>query len=69
MVFKFEQQFYTPKQIGAIINKSSMSVSRIFRGQAGVFDVAVDHGSGKHNREHLRISADALERWIRSRTS
>jgi hypothetical protein len=69
VVFKFEQEWYTPKQVGEVLKKSSVSVARMFRGQDGVIDVAVDHEAKKHNREHLRISADALERWIRSRAS
>ena len=67
VVFKFEQPWYTPKEVGEIIKKSPVSVAKIFRGQEGVFDAAVGHGSDNHNREHLRISAEALERWIRSR--
>jgi hypothetical protein len=65
--FHFDQEWYTPKEIGEILKVSSVSVARLFRDQAGVIDVAVSHESNKHNREHLRIPAETLQRFLRSR--
>jgi hypothetical protein len=67
MFLKFEQEWYTPKEVGAIIKKSEVSVVKMFENSDGVFDAACGHENGKHHRRHLRISAAALERFLRER--
>ena len=58
------------KNFSRVANKrhsAGFYVNVIFEGQPGVIDVSVDHVARKHNREHLRISAEALERWLNTR--
>jgi hypothetical protein len=67
MVVKFEGEWYTPKEVGAILKVSPVTVARIFHGRQGVIDVATEHSPTTHNRQHLRISAEALQRWLNER--
>jgi hypothetical protein len=69
MLVQFDKKWYTPKEVGEIIGKSAVSVSRLFKGKDGVIDVATVHKPDAHNRAHLRISAEALQRFLNERAA
>ncbi len=70
MIVKLEQEWYTLKEVGLLLKMTPVTVARHFPIGPGVIDVA--HRSRtpgcrykKPTRRHIRISADALERWMR----
>jgi hypothetical protein len=69
MLVQFDKKWYTPKEVGEIIGKSAVSVSRLFKGKDGAIDIATEHRPDANNRAHLRISADALQRFINERAA
>jgi hypothetical protein len=69
---KFEQKWYTLKEVGALLKMTPVTVAKHFRSEYGVLDVTnkperPNARYKKHTRSHLRISADTLERWMRER--
>jgi len=67
VVLKFEQDWYTTKDVARIIKKSAVSVVKMFKDRPGVWDAATEHKVGTHNRMHLRIPAYTLEQFLRER--
>lgn len=70
MIIKLEQEWYTLKEVGLLLKMTPVTVARHFPVGPGVIDVATgpEHANARYKkptRRHLRISADALERWMR----
>jgi hypothetical protein len=70
MIVKLEQEWYTLKEVGERLKMTPVTVARHFPIGPGVIDVATspEHPNARYKkptRRHLRISADALERWMR----
>lgn len=69
VVFQFDQQWYTVKQVADRLQMSAGTVTKIFEEWLGdgVIDAAAEHSAKGHVRRHLRISSNALERFLRLR--
>jgi hypothetical protein len=71
-VIQFDQDWYTPKEVAAILKTTPVTAAKIFRGQRGVIDISAEKPQTRdrrHTRQHLRISKEALERLIRERST
>jgi hypothetical protein len=72
MILKFDQAWYTLKEVGVLLKMTPVTVAKHFPVGPGVLDVASgpDNPKARYKkptRRHLRISADTLERWMRER--
>jgi hypothetical protein len=71
-LIQFDQDWYTSKEVAAILRITSVTATKLFRGQPGVIDISAEKAQTRertHTRQHLRIPREALERFIRERST